>query len=1036
MFEVTMGISYESDNIGSNTLIIAAQPTEVPDVYNRYRGNYAYTAEWANLFHMLASNRGLDKIAVGNYQMSAEELELFAMAIPAISRMFTHGDTYVSIPSVIKGPRRVRETAAIKTGRTELVDAIIVNREEAAVEEMPTEAAVTAARAAAARARQSKKDSILKAYRLMAAPEATPESSWSNYAKSIAPPAKNHPNCLINELIEIYTINTTKTKSIPARKIIDYFKAGDDSNIARLTEFAVKYGLPLKVWTIYQNYPICELTLPLGKSQRKGFAILAFNEHSYFFTGPSVKACQPALMPGLRLPGLLSGTAKVDEITESEEAIRSEFIKRTRPCFFYKSEHGLSPQSFNYDSPHYGIDDDQSERVQIDMSKAFYESLLAAADTDLIPVFTPHDDVCAFQATDPVLSEAYYFASEACVAAWRLRRDGLLFARQNNLLLGFELRWLLDEGLINLTDIQAWKKPSYTESVVRFRKNLDEINDKLGLRHKFYLYNGILGITKNNKSVKQFELASIDASLIAVFNPDDSCSTSEHPYEGMVYLSLKAGNDDYLYLSNRHLYGFIVAQTNLQMMKVHKKMAVDIPLIRIRTDSITWLTEPEGFVQKVADLKPAFKIVAGGGKPCRKYNYWMDFINPVELAARTRVEINEWVSQHTTITGAPGVGKTYKVQHEYNAQYQHAIAFTNLCARQLDTELVQGETIHSKLRLFCPDDLRKVANELKNSTIWLDEISMVNPWIWSVLYMVGMRSKFIFTGDPNQCPPGGFGDAGEYIVDRLPWKSGALLTEMMAKATRLVDIDGVTRNDLELRTLRDAINDSENPQDELYKVLRQHPIIDGRLRANSEILDLEYHIVWGNKYRHQLNNAVAKHRGLTWSHIVGPPALRKDKQGRSYKFTASAGLKLVCAATYKKGGYQKGNYFTLATAVDATTPLCTLQPAGAAAGGPPIVIDASCLMDFRLGYAVTATSSQGMTISMPCGIHQISDMLRNGGDHRELAYTAITRLRKLSQMIIVLHKMALPEDKTICNEIVGLQDEDSDTLGTGLTPTS
>lgn len=416
-----------------------------------------------------------------------------------------------------------------------------------------------------------------------------------------------------------------------------------------------------------------------------------------------------------------------------------------------------------------------------------------------------------------------------------------------------------------------------------------------------------------------------------------------------------------------------------------------------------------------------------------------EYIDPADLASRTKVEIDAWVAKHATITGAPGVGKTYKVQHDYSDKYQHAISFTNLCARQLDTELVAGATIHSKLRLFSPEELQKVANELSGSTIWLDEMSMVNPWIWSVLWVVGMKTSFIFTGDPNQCPPLSAG-----TPDKLPWSDGVLLSSMLGTATHLVDIDGVTRNDKALREFRDAINDSPLPQGELYKTLKANPSVDGRLRPMSEVLKLDYHIVWANKYRREVNAAVAKEKGLhwDWAELTGPDkkaARVKDKLGRAFAFKASIGLKLVTTATKKVWRYAKGCYYRLITEVDFTSTSCTLinwfdewdEDFLLDDNIFRITIHPSCLLDFTLGYAVTAPSSQGMTINKPCAVHQLHAMLANGGDHRELAYTAVTRLRWMSQMVIIPNQLKLADTK---DELRGQQDDDADTLGTGLTP--
>lgn len=564
-------------------------------------------------------------------------------------------------------------------------------------------------------------------------------------------------------------------------------------------------------------------------------------------------------------------------------------------------------------------------------------------------------------------------------------------------------------------------------------------------------FNGLLGIKETHPTMFSIFASQEDAHLLIETHGgasqmtdvreladavgDDSEEWGALGSRDHVVVKVVLGERSYMYLSNRHLYHYVVARANIAVMMAAESLApvVGWPL-RCRTDGFTFErpADMKVLTDAIAKLAHVFRIEAVT-KPPDGLRAIRQYIDGEALTGEIAAEIERWNRRHTAYTGAPGTGKTTLIKKEYAGKYKYALALTNMCARQLTGNDIDGSTLHSKLRLFCPDELGAVCREF-TEPIWVDEISMINPWIWSVLFVVGQRTPLIFTGDPRQCSPIGKNAAGKISGDPLNWE-GPLLKHIVDTSEKLtVDY----RNDAGLIAFREAICDDERPEFYMYRLLKAHPEMKGDTGDNYHMLMTDHHIVWGHDYRVRLNAAILAVRDLVWERKEVALARTdkttvRNKKGKAYTFNISAGVKMIARSSQRPNFY-KGTFYTLVEPVTHKSKIAKLQELKAGSDTPVngiLEIPAAMLINFGIGYAITAPSSQGMTIEGKVVIHQLASMLK-GGEFREIAYTAVTRLRTLKDLTIVPYQLTLAKAPDAQAEVWNLFDEEED-LGTALS---
>jgi hypothetical protein len=903
------------------------------------------------------------------------------------------------------------------------------------------------------------------------APEAgrVEESPWTNYSAWATPEGRHDPCCLINELIERYAVRPPKSRAIAESSIRKHF--GDTPTIERLLAFAERYQIPLRVWSTL-GAQIASHSPKGGKGGRKsGLALVAYGEHAYIYTekGPGgkdapVTQSAPVLKPGASALGARTVRAR-DTLDEDGQWIYDRLVRMVRVNFMYQAEEGVGPRSLRWEAEH----DDGGAGGQtwgLDQNSAFWSSLQGAEHQ--VPVFTPHDDIveCELQPGEKCDPSAYYYATEEAYASWSGRAEGLLCARVSSVLHGFEANYLLERGLLAPADLGHVKKARhYTIEAADLRKIIDSLGEEAetqlvkkatdaelraveaeggSMRKNFALYNGLLGVLYTGRWSTALCVAERDAELLEATLPDRvSAARTElvGPFPEHTDTSMMVtAKGIFRNLNTRHLYHYIIAQCNLELMKKHDQLAPQTGrLVRVATDELGYASGPPGTPEHIlkgpgAGWKRAtrpftkLRVVEGLGA-------WTD---PRELIERIRAEIYTWTKEHTIITGAPGTGKTHRVQHEQD--YAAAFTITNLCARNMNKAgKPNGDTLHRGFQLFRPDELGAVCARFAGRLVWIDEFSMINPWIWGVVWAVGLNTQFVLTGDPNQCPPVGGGAEG-VATEKLPWTTGLFLQRLLGAAEPMTRD---RRNDAGLIALRRLVNQADRPYYAYKKFCQEYEGAGGVDRTGApeeEILKADYHIVYGNKYRHRLNLAIIKARGYEWSHIDGA-------------WTISKGVRLRATVTKRRGkasGYLKGEQFVLMTAARGAKgkkQYIHLAPAAeykaGRAGKLPVMphaakepaekgaewireIPAEELKNFTPAYAVTAPSSQGLTIKEPAVVHQMRAMLGFDGDNRELAYTAITRLTRLEHLMAIDGQLALAEPARTQQEIWWLEDDDDE----------
>lgn len=753
----------------------------------------------------------------------------------------------------------------------------------------------------------------------------------------------------------------------------------------------------------------------------------------------------------------------------AELAAFDEILKMGKPNFFFAAEEAVGCRSLMWNSLETPAPDGESQSEGWDMNKAFHTAVVSAKDTEKIPVFTVLDDIEPFDpAIDRVQDHGYYFVRKSAFDAWRTAPKSHVRARLNNILHGFEARHLIETGQLSKADIEAQKLPTYTLDASIFRATLKRVADASGvpeeLRPRFALYNGLLGITRSSSHTIAMAVTESDAALLSAVHPGarvEKCPAvpnvvtkaktpethrpeapqngetrlqstlrrmraaqatrdrlgqtspvvpagapieeraSEGPSPQLFSVKIPVAKGRYLYLNNRHLYNWVVARTNLLMMRfIDSWESQGRTVLKIKVDGVVF-SRPLP-VQAIAGFKR---------EPVRlqRYGYERTWIDSALVTERVRDEIKTFINcKCEIVTGAPGTGKTFKIKAD--GKYDFAMALTNVCARNLDTQRVKADTIHSTLRLFDINSLGDVLSKLRGRVLWLDEFSMVNAWIWSELFVIGSLSArlLIVTGDPDQLPP---------INEDLPYAC-TFMSTLLGAATHLTDEH---RNDTKLVKLRKFINENADSRVEQFMadLVRLSPNNSADAKDLGELSAIETHITLTRRTRDSVNRAVANSRGMTFKYRKLEPAKGKAKATGdedveaakpelagakkaakpTYQFVASQGLKLRARITRKTRGIYKGAIYILETDVRWTTVNATLRQLGKGPDDAPIVIAAGELSLFELGYATTVASSQGLTVQGPLAIHEVGLMLTI--DKRNL-YTAVTRGKRYEDLCFSL----------------------------------
>lgn len=846
-------------------------------------------------------------------------------------------------------------------------------------------------------------------------------------------------DCLIKGLIHKYS-SLDASKRICETAIRKWFAedAGGPS-LLRLKEFAERYHIPLRVYDVTGAEIHLMTRHNVGRpSVRPGLAMVAWNNHAYFFektlnAAPDFTARLPHDVEGLfdsRSLKKQTADGVAEEMTAEEEYILGKALALDRPNFSYEAEAAVCARNLMWTNLGVGL---PATAVGWDMNKAYHTATMATSaqypcladfiGNQRIPVFTAMDDYHA-SAGAPFPHErlwdvTYFFIHEDCMK--RLRGGtGHSVGRISNLIPGVEFIYMVGRGAVTVRDVIGWKTATYSfqeEKLRHWLESLDEtakamataganteVADEGGastLKSLFALLNGLLGRSFTQAHVIALTAAKeADIDLLNLTHPQ---MEEEKLANGRTHLTMPMGERKYLHLNAKHIYSHVISRMNLFMMKLIDDITAASPdavLLKIKVDAVVY--------DRPVKLPPwALPIFKPENPRVPEYGYGHTTHDPSALQARVQNEIDALVEKCVVYTGAPGTGKTTIVHKEHD--YDVALAFSNVCARNLDHEtkrgaFVKGETLHSGLGLYSLDQAEKIMARLKDKVLWVDEFSTVQSWIWSVLVSLLKRGLkvLILTGDPNQTPP---------VMEKFRSKS-ALTHALLTGGKRLATDH---RNDKELIKLRDFILDA--PEYETSSVIAllenlcaTRPELSADRLLAQDLAAIDVHITHTNKLRLAINQMIVESRGLVFT-MRNSVTHRADARSK-INWTASRGLRLRARVSRKGQEIYKGAIYELLTEVtwvSSSAELRRIHLDLERAPEKPFTLPIKDFSVFELGYALTAHSSIGQTVrGQKLAIHQARQMINID---KSILYVAITRACRLSDIVISLEAPASIAEK-------------------------
>ena len=314
----------------------------------------------------------------------------------------------------------------------------------------------------------------------------------------------------------------------------------------------------------------------------------------------------------------------------------------------------------------------------------------------------------------------------------------------------------------------------------------------------------------------------------------------------------------------------------------------------------------------------------------------------------------------TAILGPPGHGKSYKMKEikKYLQPHQYRVAApTHKAALNVD-----GETIYSLFNINVHNHtyLKSTVDKLKSDGveyILIDEISMINSKVWSILRDIKKIYGFIFilVGDFYQLPS---------IEDkRYNVINSELLADLADGQVLEMLIDWRAKDDIQVAQFseeKDRLRNGEKPKIELY--------------GNKEC---RRSICWTNKMRKVINERWNMEESKTRPYII-------INNIKVYK-----DLPLVCKKTFTNEGQELKNN-ELFTVINFDSKTIEMQSKRFTT-----IIKHESFKHFQIGYCITTHCSQSDTFDFEYSIYEYRYM------EESMIYTAITRAKKLCNVNLV-----------------------------------
>lgn len=637
------------------------------------------------------------------------------------------------------------------------------------------------------------------------------------------------------------------------------------------------------------------------------------------------------------------------EEDKEESNYNKTFMSNLFPNFTYKTlNQCLTVRSLLYMDK--DIENYNSEDIfAFDVNKAYYQVAKTTKGDEFCPVYTVQDIPQKYK-KEEIENYYLYFIKESTLK--KLKCVGIT----SNNIYGDILKLLIKNKLVKKTDIEYFLKCSYKLEWQIFKDRINKNEKEGSMRSTFKFYNGMLGSTSKTTLKSYNNILLEDEFLIQSL-------TNNNSYSAVIIEDKQFGSFDYCqttfkHINNKNIYNFIVNKTNLmvltQLFKI-KKAHPEVKLLKIRTDSLTFDKPVDEKLFKLDNKKGSFKGWKNETNPKIKFSgVNLTYYNIKEILEDVKQEIKNFSKNVKVIQGAPGVGKTHYIKN--NETFDYGLTTTNLCLFNMtndELDTTKYKTIYSFLGLGSPEDLLSKIKKYKNKTIWIDEFSMINLFIYNYIFMLGTinNNKFIISGDINQIEP-----VGESKIDL----NNLFFSEMFKNKQTLTKN---YRNDKEIIELRENV---------LSNTIEKNKKIFNKLSSTKDFKNFDIHIVATNNYKNGINKEIMKDRKLEFN---------KDK--------ISKNLILQVSQTNKKLNLFKNDRFKVIDSTDNIS-LYNLRNKETITLNKDIV-----LKYFEAGYAITCHSSQGLTITEDFCIHQTKKMIEW---NKEILYTAITRAKNYNQL--------------------------------------
>jgi len=440
-----------------------------------------------------------------------------------------------------------------------------------------------------------KLEDILKSYILNASVNNVKINPYKYFNGNVE--IESGKNCLVELLKNKYGYESDaklndRKNGISNRIIEKYFNK--ERTISKLIEFSEKRKIPMILYNvsqrkIYENNP--------EKTKYKKLVCMIYDNHIYEYTKQCSKnidfSVDKVINENIRFPNILNG---------DDKRVR-DFCEQFSDNYFYKSEHSILVCALLYNDKTANID--EYEYGCIDMNKAYYNSLMDTTDDNRIPVFTCSDMIKKYEG-DRIEDCGIYFMSIKGMD--KLKMNDITKGYVTNIMHGMEIKFMLREKIIDESDIEYSKIPTYFGRVRDVKRMLNKIAthdaekiddlveqdkemnrglDDIKARYTI-LYNGLLGRRMTRELNIIYEnLKDIDIELLKLTNGIDNYSEETGVGKKVTKTS------KYMYLNNRNIYNYVISLTNLKMMRLIKRLKKDgMCISRISVDSVTFY-DPE-----------------------------------------------------------------------------------------------------------------------------------------------------------------------------------------------------------------------------------------------------------------------------------------------------------------------------------------------------------------------------------------------------------------------------------------------------------